>query len=130
MVKPSSTGARAARRVQTGRFEKVEGHNRSRALAEAGAQPIPVSAEKVDPAGAQSVLAEARRSGLLEGERSEHVSFRAPPALIEAAKRETGVQSTTELGILALATLAQPDPVVAFMKRTRGRLEKYPRLDV
>ena len=69
-----------------------------------------------------SVLEEARRNGLLDGDKSEHVSFRAPPALIEAAKRETGVTSTSELGVLALAMLAQPDPVAAFMRRTRGRL--------
>lgn len=71
-----------------------------------------------------SVLEEAARAGLLAGERSEHVSFRAPPALVEAAKRETGVSSTSELGVLALAMLAQPDPVVEFMKRTRGALGK------
>jgi len=71
-----------------------------------------------------SVLEEARRTGLLDGDKSEHVSFRAPPALIEAAKRETGVSSTSELGMLALAVLAQPDPVVAFFRRTRGRLGK------
>ena len=80
------------------------------------AQPSPV------PPVHASVLEEARRVGLLDGDKSEHVSFRAPPALIEAAKRETGVTSTSELGVLALAMLAQPDPVAAFMRRTRGRL--------
>ena len=69
-----------------------------------------------------SVLEEARRAGLLEGEKAEHVSFRAPPALLEAAKREAGIRSTSELGILALALLAQPDPVAAFLKRSEGRL--------
>ena len=69
-----------------------------------------------------SVLEEARRVGLLDGDKSEHVSFRAPPALVEAAKRETGVSSTSELGVLALAMLAQPDPVAALMRRTRGKL--------
>ena len=69
-----------------------------------------------------SVLEEARRVGLLDGDKSEHVSFRAPPALVEAAKRETGIKSTSELGVLALAMLAQPDPAAAFMRRTRGRL--------
>lgn len=48
-----------------------------------------------------SVLDEARRAGLLEGEKTEHVSFRVPPALLEAAKREAGVSSTSELGVLA-----------------------------
>lgn len=83
----------------------------------AGPQPVAASA----PIHA-AVLEEARRTGLLGGEKSEHVSFRAPPALVEAAKRETGVTSTSELGVLALAMLAQPDPVVAFLRRTRGRL--------
>ena len=69
-----------------------------------------------------SVLQEAERAGLLAGDKSEHVSFRAPPALVEAAKRETGVSSTSELGVLALAMLAQPDPVAAFFRRTEGRL--------
>jgi hypothetical protein len=69
-----------------------------------------------------SVLDEARRAGLLEGEKTEHVSFRAPPALVEAAKREAGVTSTSELGVLALAMLARPDPVAAFFRRTEGRL--------
>jgi hypothetical protein len=76
-----------------------------------------------------SVLEEARVAGLLDGEKSEHVSFRAPPALVEAAKRESGVSSTSELGMLALAMLAQPDPVAAFLKRTRGRLGRDHRLD-
>ncbi len=69
-----------------------------------------------------SALEEARRAGFLEGDKTEHVSFRAPPALVEAAKRETGVTSTTELGLLALAMLARPDPVAALFRRTEGRL--------
>ena len=87
--------------------------------------PAPVAATAPAPLPVHaSVLEEARRTGLLQGEKSEHVSFRAPPALVEAAKRETGVTSTSELGMLALAMLAQPDPVVAFFRRTRGRLGK------
>jgi hypothetical protein len=69
-----------------------------------------------------SVLEEARRAGLLEGEKTEHVSFRAQPALVEAAKREAGISSTSELGLLALAMLARPDPVAAFFRHTEGRL--------
>jgi len=33
--------------------------------------------------GAAIAMEEARRAGLLDGERTEHVSFRAPKALIE-----------------------------------------------
>jgi hypothetical protein len=88
----------------------------SRALAKAA----PVAATRRSAHAA--VLEEARQAGLLSGDKTEHVSFRAPPALLEAARRESGVSSPTELGILALAMLARPDPVSEFMKRTRGRL--------
>jgi len=71
----------------------------------------------------------AREAGLLDGERTAHVSFRAPPALVEAAMKESGVTSPSELGILALAALAQPDPVATFMRRNRGRLGKDHKLD-
>ena len=88
---------------------------RSKTLAGAARPPSPAPL-------VVSVLDEARRAGLLEGEKTEHVSFRAPPALVEAAKREAGVSSTSELGVLALAMLARPDPVAAFFRRTEGRL--------
>lgn len=68
------------------------------------------------------VLKEARRGGLLDGDKTEHVSFRAPPALVEAAKREAGVASVSKLGVMALALMARPDPVAAFFRRTEGRL--------
>jgi len=71
---------------------------------------------------AAMALEEARQSGLLDGARTEHLSFRAPKALIDAARKETGFSSPTELGLAALAMLAQPDPVVEYMKRTRGAL--------
>jgi hypothetical protein len=80
-------------------------------------------------AGASIVLEEARRAGLLDGDKTEHVSFRAPKALIEAAKRESGVTKSTELGILALAMLAQPDPTANFLKETRGKLGAGHQLD-
>ena len=67
--------------------------------------------------------------GLLDGDKTEHVSFRAPRALVEAARRETGIHSPTELGILALATLAQPDPVAEFLKGAKGALGLGHKLD-
>jgi hypothetical protein len=79
-------------------------------------------AAKAMPTNAAVVLEEARRAGLLDGERTEHVSFRAPKALLDAARRESGATKPTELGILALAMLAQPDPVAKFLKETRGIL--------
>ena len=76
-----------------------------------------------------AVLDQARRNGLLTGEKSEHVSFRAHPALVEEAKRKTGITSTSELGILALAALTGPDPVVEYMRKNRGRLGRDHTLD-
>lgn len=75
------------------------------------------------------VLEEARLAGLLDGEKTEHVSFRAPKALIEAAKRQSGASKPTELGLLALAMLAQPDPAATFLKATRGVLGPDHKLD-
>jgi hypothetical protein len=68
-----------------------------------------------------ALLEEARQAGLL-GDKTEHVSFRAPKALVDAAKPQTGLRSTTELGLVALAAFARPDPVAATIRRTRGSL--------
>ena len=70
---------------------------------------------------ALAALDDASRAGLLD-DATEHVSFRVPKALLDAARRRTGIASTTQLGLAALATLAGPDPVAAAMKRTRGIL--------
>ena len=108
------------------------------------ASPLPASPSP--PSLGAALLDEARQAGLLD-DKTEHVSFRAPKALIDvagepfighqlrllrqngvrrvvvcAARRETGLRSTTELGLAALAILARPDPVAEAMKRTRGTL--------
>lgn len=79
--------------------------------------------------GASVVMEEARRAGLLDGDKTEHVSFRAPKALLDAAKRQSGTTRPTELGLLALAMLAQPDPTAKFLKETRGALGPDHQLD-
>ena len=90
-------------------------------------QAMPEAASRASTVAA-AVLEEANRAGLL-GDATEHVSFRAPKALLEAAKRQTGLASTTELGLVALATLARPDPVSEAMERTRGKLGKQHTLE-
>ena len=42
--------------------------------------------------------------------------------LEEARQREAGVASVSEMGVIALAMLAQPDTVPAFFRRTEGQL--------
>ncbi len=86
------------------------------------AQGAMTTTQPTMPRAATVFVDAARSAGLLDGDRAEHLSFRAPAALVAAAKRETGIQSTTKLGIAALAALAQPDPVAAFLRRTQGRL--------
>jgi hypothetical protein len=91
---------------------------------------MPGRTSKVGKAAKASlVMEEARQAGLLDGDRTEHVSFRAPKALIDAAKRQSGASKPTELGLLALATLAQPDPAAEFMKQHRGKLGADHKLD-
>jgi len=82
------------------------------------------AAKSEQPQGAAALfLEEARQAGLLDGEKSEHISFRAPKALVEAAMREAGVTSMTALGILGLAMLAQQtDPAAKFMLENYGAL--------
>ena len=87
------------------------------------AAPGPGRPRRFKPGSAAArAVEEARQAGLLEGESSEHLSFRVPRALYEAAKREAGVNSPTDLGVAALAMMAQPDPVAAFFRETFGRL--------
>lgn len=76
------------------------------------------------------ILEEARGSGLLAGDKTAHVSIRTTATLIAAAKERTGVESTTELVELALATLALPDPVTRYMVETYGALGSDHQLDV
>lgn len=77
---------------------------------------------------ALAALDDASRAGLLD-DATEHVSFRVPKALLDAARRGTGIASTTQLGLAALATLVGPDPVAEAMKRTRGMLGQAHRLE-
>jgi hypothetical protein len=74
-------------------------------------------------------VAAARRAGLLDDDASEHLSFRAPKRLVDAARRESGLSSPTQLGIVALSMLAEPDPVIEYLKRTRGALGEDAELD-
>jgi hypothetical protein len=91
---------------------------------------LPGEEQRASPrAGAAVVLEEARLAGLFDGDRSQHISFRAPKALIEAAMRESGVTRPTDLGLLALAMLAQPDPTAKFLKGSRGELGPDHQLD-
>ena len=109
--------------VARARRAKPAGHEallaRMQTAPEAGVTAFTVAA---------AVLDEASRAGLLDSA-TEHVSFRVPKALLDAAKEETGLASTTDLGLVAFAALARPDPVSEAMRRTRGKLGKQHTLE-
>ena len=95
----------------------AHGPRRSRrALSLTGIRP-PVASPT-----ATAALEESRRAGLLDDEKTVDVRFRAPRALVEEALLQSRAATLEDLGQLALAVLAQPDPVVAFLRQTRGVL--------
>ena len=77
----------------------------------------------------EAVRREAEEAGLLEGQRTEHLSVRTTKALVEAARRRTGLSSNTQLVELALATVALPDPVSVYMAEHFGELVKDHQLE-
>jgi len=62
----------------------------------------------VSKARFEAVLRAAERSGLL-GEKSSRIAGRVSPALVAQAKRQTGIETDTDLIEFALATIALED---------------------
>jgi hypothetical protein len=79
---------------------------------------------------AATAVEDARQAGLLGNGDTEHLSLRVPRLLLEEARRQSGITSPTQLGIAALALLAQPDPVAEFMRETRGELAGVPPIEI
>ena len=70
------------------------------------------------------VMALARRTGLLEGTRTELVRGRMTKALVERAKAKTGVHSDSKLIEIALANLAVADDFAEWLISQRGSIAK------
>ena len=70
---------------------------------------------------ALSILAE---NGKLKGVRSEQLSARVDPALIQAARVKTGFENDSDLVNAALAVLAMPDDFGPWFVSQAGRLPK------
>jgi hypothetical protein len=62
----------------------------------------------------------AERSGLLSG-KSGRIGGRVSPALVEQAKRLTGIATDTDLIEFALATIALEDGFAEAFKESRGK---------
>lgn len=76
----------------------------------------------IDPARRKAVLAAAEKSGLL-GEKSARIGGRISPALLEQAKKQTGISTDTDLIEFALANVALQDEFSKAFDTVRGTVD-------
>ncbi|MDQ2080935.1 hypothetical protein RA307_12150 [Xanthobacteraceae bacterium Astr-EGSB] len=76
----------------------------------------------VSKARFEAVLRAAEQSGLL-GEKSSRIAGRVSPALVAQAKRQTGIETDTDLIEFALATIALEDEFARAFKQARGTVD-------
>lgn len=77
---------------------------------------------RVDKARFEAVMRAAEQSGLLS-RKSGRIGGRVSPALIKQAKRQTGIETDTDLIEFALATVALEDNFAATFKASRGKVD-------
>jgi hypothetical protein len=66
----------------------------------------------------------AQEKGLLSGSRTKMLRGRMPEALVEKAKRQTGIESDTDLIEVALANLAVADEFPDWLLKHRGTVNQ------
>jgi hypothetical protein len=76
----------------------------------------------------EEALATARQQGLLSGPKTRVIRARTSPALVDEAKRRTGIRSDTALIEAALAKLATHDDFGEWLISQRGTVD--PSLDL
>ncbi len=69
-----------------------------------------------------AIMRAAEHSGLL-GEKSMRIGGRISPALIEQAKKQTGIETDTDLIEFALASVALDDDFGQTFRKTRGTVD-------
>jgi hypothetical protein len=79
--------------------------------------PFVVSKARFD-----AVMQAAERSGLLS-EKSGRIGGRVSQALVKQAKRQTGIETDTELIEFALATVALEDNFADAFRESRGKVD-------
>ena len=70
----------------------------------------------------EAVMRAAEQSGLLS-EKSGRIGGRVSPALVKQAKRQTGIETDTDLIEFALATVALEDNFAEAFKESRGKVD-------
>ena len=76
----------------------------------------------VSKARFEAVMQAAEQSGFLS-EKSGRIAGRVSPALVKQAKRQTGIETDTDLIEFALATIALEDNFAETFKRSRGKVD-------
>lgn len=76
----------------------------------------------VSKARFEAVMQAAEQSGLLD-EKTGRIGGRVSPALVEQAKRQTGIETDTDLIEFALASVALDDNFAEAFKGARGKIE-------
>ena len=82
------------------------------------------SRDSITSARVKYALAALAANGTLKGYRTERLSARVDPGLIEAARTKTGLNNDSELINAALAVLAAPDDFGPWFVTQAGRLPK------
>ncbi len=70
----------------------------------------------------EAVMQAAEQSGLLNKKRGR-IGGRVSPALVRQAKRQTGIETDTDLIEFALATVALEDNFAEAFKESRGKVD-------
>ena len=68
------------------------------------------------------VMQAAERSGLLK-EKTSRIAGRVSPALVERAKKRTGIEADTDLIEFALASVALEDDFAEAFRAARGKID-------
>jgi hypothetical protein len=76
----------------------------------------------VSQARFEAVMLAAEQSGLLSG-KSGRIGGRVSPALVMQAKRQTGIETDSDLIEFALATVALDDNFAEMFKESRGEVD-------
>ncbi len=84
--------------------------------------PIKAASFKISKAQVTAVLLAAEKSGLLR-EKSSRIGGRISPALIKKAKKQTGIETDTDLIEFALANVALEDNFAEVFKTSRGKVD-------
>lgn len=111
--KPAARAGRQAgnsRKGGAGRAKDVRRDKKSREVA-------------VGKARFEAIMRAAEQSGLLSG-KSGRIGGRVSPALVRQAKRQTGIETDTDLIEFALASIALEDSFAETFRKSRGKVDR------